>query len=284
MIPEIPLILPWLRDRNSEAHNDKYPSFSVPPKVIYRYLSAERAIQAICNKYLWFSSPNNFNDPLDMYMGLIDFSIDKLRSKKFANGIRKDQPRSIKRSVARDAIERQDKLIRGQKEIFENDKTTSGVCCFSKMPNVSLMWSHYAQSHTGICLGFNIEPYRPDPFFLVQPVSYPAEVIPKNIYDHKGMAISHWVLTKSKVWNYEQEVRAFCLHKNGAINFDKECLKEVYFGCGTSVINRESILTLLEQHNYRHIKIKEMVIDEKLFDVKAVEYDRLTKTPLVKKK
>ncbi len=100
--------------------------------MIYRYLTVERAIKAIKGNYLWFSSPNSFNDPLDMYIGLIDFSVNKHQAKEFADRRRSNQGRSIKRALARDVIKRKEELQRYQRKNFNDTKVKSGVCCFSK--------------------------------------------------------------------------------------------------------------------------------------------------------
>ncbi len=109
---------------------------------------------------------------------------------------------------------------------------------------------------------------------MVQPVKYDELVESKNLFEFKEDALKHWVFTKSHVWDYEEEIRAFCLEKNESIKFDKACLKEVIFGCNTTIPDRESMIQLIKHSNYGSIKFKEIIIDDKTFNIKAIEFNR----------
>lgn len=66
------------------------------------------------------------------------------------------------------------------------------------------MWSHYAQNHTGICIGFNTEV---SPFNSVKKVTY-SETRPKVEFNSTPETlIEQILLTKSQHWKYEREWR-----------------------------------------------------------------------------
>lgn len=85
-----------------------------------------------------------------------------------------------------------------------------GLLCFSENWSNPVQWSHYADSHRGICLGFDIAPSAE-----MRKVRYVRNRIPPNLRAMKAMgseAVAHMLdlLTiKFKHWQYEQEHRLF---------------------------------------------------------------------------
>lgn len=80
-----------------------------------------------------------------------------------------------------------------------------GVYCLSPDPLSSLMWSHYAANHKGICLEFHVG----NPLFLkAQPVNYELEY-PTVDSDEllTEETVEKAVLTKDRCWCYEDEFR-----------------------------------------------------------------------------
>ena len=80
-----------------------------------------------------------------------------------------------------------------------------GVICFSKRWSDPVMWSHYADEHRGIALGFDINDehaycVRYEQERLARSYSFTDE-IPSEEF------IIESITTKFKSWEYEQEVR-----------------------------------------------------------------------------
>ena len=269
---QVNLIRPWALRDNLIKHREG-EEFKMIPKIIYRYLSFKRAKDIIETKKLWFSSPNDFNDPYDMDYELIDFSIDRQQAQEFVNRNRPGLNRKERREKARYLIKHKEGFIAHQKQIFEDAKAKTGICCFSRKPDVFLMWSHYANSHKGIVIGFNIAPVRSNPFLMLQPVRYVPKASTKSYHEDKENALSHWILTKSDDWKYEQEIRAFCFLQNGLIGFDINCIKQVYIGCKTSEDDTFSILSSLKDNGYNGVSIKKIETVPKSFDMKIIDVD-----------
>jgi hypothetical protein len=99
-----------------------------------------------------------------------------------------------------------------------------GLLCFSENWHNPVQWSHYAESHRGICLGFDIAPSAE-----MRKVRYVRRRIPPNVRAMKTMgpeAAAHMLdlLTiKFKYWQYEQEHRLFVRLD------DKEDETDLYF-------------------------------------------------------
>ena len=85
-----------------------------------------------------------------------------------------------------------------------------GLLCFSEQWKNPVLWSHYADSHRGICLGFDIHSsLHPT---KVQYVTKKLRVDPDECGAPHGIAIPEEVqellfVTKFTHWSYEEEVR-----------------------------------------------------------------------------
>ncbi|MFN7028418.1 MAG: DUF2971 domain-containing protein [Sphingopyxis sp.] len=84
------------------------------------------------------------------------------------------------------------------------------VTCFSEIGDSLLMWSHYADQHSGVCLIF--EQLSEHRVFFSFPVEYRedrpvADVAKLADSDHSFLRAS--ALTKAKCWEYEREHRMF---------------------------------------------------------------------------
>jgi Protein of unknown function (DUF2971) len=86
---------------------------------------------------------------------------------------------------------------------------TKGLICLSRSWSNPLMWGHYADSHAGMCLGFDV------PDNLLSPVIYAKrllkmEVDPKTKLTRPTEAVINQLLrTKFHDWKYEDEMRLF---------------------------------------------------------------------------
>jgi len=93
-------------------------------------------------------------------------------------------------------------------EQFSKDK---GLLCFSRNWKNPVQWSHYADRHRGICLGFDI------PDDMVTAVTYRSQRYPAAELDGLGAIDSpaaeqtflQMMNTKFQHWEYEDEVRMF---------------------------------------------------------------------------
>lgn len=93
---------------------------------IFKYFRGDDyTLDALINKYLWFSMPPYLNDPFDCSMEHL---------------VTRDSPLSDKAKN------------------FILDKTKEfGICCFSEEPLIHHLWSFYANGHQGFCVEFDRE-------------------------------------------------------------------------------------------------------------------------------
>jgi hypothetical protein len=91
----------------------------------------------------------------------------------------------------------------------EKLSTNRGILCFSKKWSNPVQWSHYADKHRGLCLGFDVADNR------LLTVSYTAKWLLAEV--EQLLATGHsdertmrrLLTTKFAHWKYENEVRCF---------------------------------------------------------------------------
>jgi hypothetical protein len=215
---------------------------------LYHFLSQKHALEALRNKRIKVSIINKLNDPFEFLPRFLNSNRETLEG-----------------------------LFREWK-----DKTakTQGIICFSKRWINPLLWSHYADKHNGIALGFDISEN------LLYKVKYRKERLLcrwDGIPQDKKLGESFMkklIKTKFSSWEYEEEFRFGCTLSNcireGEIYFEKFdsnlILKEVITGCNNT-LSDEKLLSLLGEfekiavirskkhlRHYQIVKEKEVVI------------------------
>lgn len=122
-----------------------------------------------------------------------------------------------------------------------------------------LLWAHYANNHTGICLTFEI----PDSFVVERlvgcaPVQYSHDSLfealkqldlsrsPDFDNDLKPI-VTAFLTTKSPEWSYEKEARLISFSP-GEQEFDPGWLKQICFGLRTSDADRKRVKELAAKY------------------------------------
>jgi hypothetical protein len=253
-------------------------------RILYKYLDIIGAKCMIGNSDLQFTNATQLNDPFDCHPSLIDHESnidDKLQG-----------------------IQRQ-----WQKEVEENRATNlrndTWLCSFSKVNDSMLMWSHYCRSHSGICIGIDIEkaiesmPQMCGQIYLKPfplDVQYMDKLVASNTF-RPFEPYYHQLATKAKDWEYEQEVRlvipkpnpeyaAFTQEQLRRKDPDKvwdwkemrhffpisgECFESIYIGINTPEEDKIKIINHACKHLNPNIKIYQMQVDDAAFRLKAVE-------------
>lgn len=229
------------------------------PRYLYKYKNADNRLNdIILNNQLWFSNPDDFNDPFDCQITVgTDNTLAEIEDyirNNFTIPISQDEVKRISKLVFNKPNE-WDKIVKTNIRKIIN---SSGICCFGGNETNILLWSHYTNSHKGVCLKFDI---LKDPSFFVTPLP----VIYKNsypIYNHlrdQGKLVDSLVKTKSDLWAYEEEVRVVKLD-NGLHEFKKSALVEIIFGCKCPDEEIERIKTLAITNGFINTTFKRAIL------------------------
>ena len=180
--------------------------------MIYKYIDCDfKKLATAKRNQLWMSSPEDFNDPFDCNLPIRDnFSAEDFEAimRLGSQRLGVDPPdRSVFLSATEDE-KRQ--FIQNSNEQFRLMITSFGVCCFSKVWDSILMWSHYADRHQGICLGYDETEFMKQHPEVLNKVRYcthyPDVELTEIPRDFNGM-LKKYLLTKYVDWRYEQEWR-----------------------------------------------------------------------------
>lgn len=250
-------------------------------RILYKYLDINGAISMIGNMNLQFTNASQLNDPFDCHPRLIDYSNVTDNNQ---NGCIPPEWRTL--------IEENNAL---------NRRNETWLCSLSKVNNSILMWSHYCRSHSGVCIGLDIDKILESvpPMFgqiflepLVLDVQY------QNIIErpdaHYGSLDKYnyqWT-TKAKEWEYEQEVRLvmpkpspsfFAYTQEQAKHRKKvwdrreihcympilgECFDSIYFGVNTDQIEKEKFIRYAKEKLNPQIKLYQMKVDDNALRLK----------------
>lgn len=121
--------------------------------MLYKYTgNSNQAISNIRKHGLWFNTVNSFNDPFDIYPV---YKMDEEERQQAMDLFQKTKDIDIQLAETFTA-EELSVLERMQDRFMPVENSKSGVTCFSEERDNIIMWSHYANSHKGICLGFDI--------------------------------------------------------------------------------------------------------------------------------
>jgi hypothetical protein len=226
---------------------------------------------------IYLSAPEQFNDPFDC-SPTFDFSCTKEEAEALAD-----------RTLARDTVTRTPEELRVAKERFLASfpipnldeayehmraaheravREAMGVYSLSARVDSPLLWSHYADSHHGLCIGFHPDAY---PFNIAQQVVYSqirGAVNPFNQAPDQVLANS--ILQKSEDWTYEAEWRiALPNAARKSISFENGAITEIIFGARMLHEHQDLVRSWISGHRPKFFQAR---ISTRTF---AIEIDRL---------
>lgn len=138
-----------------------------------------------------------------------------------------------------------------------------GVLCFSECPTQILMWSHYADSHKGVCLEFDsdeipIRGWKKYAYHQVKYVDHRSIDVLKVGYTN---ALLQLLTCKSKDWAYERERRLISIKGKG---FQSTRMPAI------------TAITLGAKLNENDISLRRALLDA----IQAHQQDRRSTTPM----
>ena len=227
------------------------------PRYLYKFRTQSQLMQILQESTLYFSSPANFNDPFDCQIS-VDATNTIEEIAKYLENFEKDDEERFK--LANELYNTPESWSNLINKVASQSINMQGVCSFAKDYQNILMWSHYTQSHTGVCLKFDL---TADLDFF----HYPSKVIyQKNypFYNHitsKAKMLDTLMLTKAIDWEYEQEYRIIKMTDIGPKVFKKEALTEIIFGCRCEIEYIEKIIETVKQLDY-NIVVKQAFVSK----------------------
>ncbi len=217
----------------------------------YKYRAINKNfIDSFVKSALYFAEPNALNDPYDCQM---DFS---KACYELADKLSNDRSNAfIALAENKDIIEKQKKAI-----------SQLGVCSFSRVNDETLLWSHYADEHKGVCVeyqfpkDFLMDEANIRKFMGVASVAYvdnplrnwletitTAQLEDLHVFYNE---LTNVLLTyKSPPWKYENEMR-IVRFESGLVTIPMSFVKHIYFGLQASESDIDLVITIAKAIGY----------------------------------
>lgn len=246
--------------------------------ILYKYLDIVGSKCMIGNQDLQFTNASQLNDPFDCHPKLIDYS--NVPDINLHGWIPEEW------------------WIEKEENDALNLRNDTWLCSLSKVNNSLLMWSHYCDNHTGVCIGLDIDKMMESipPLFgtiylkpLVFDVQYQDIIKRPNAYHSAKDIFSYQWRTKAKEWEYEQEVRLVMPKPNPMyaafspqqakqtkemwdwreihhyMPLKAECFESIYFGVNVEQTEKERIIHYVRKKLNPKTKFYQMEIDDNAF-------------------
>ncbi len=204
----------------------------VVPERIFKYSKLDNnLLKNLVNGQLYFNHPVNLNDPFDCFLPTVFRSIPSIEVEEEKSKL----PETVDMSNE-ECEELYIKSIEQSLNVLKKDFINkSGITCFTECNKNLLMWSHYADSHKGVCLEF----IPKGSFFKnFKKVRYLEEIPQINWirFINSEFTIedveTFWT-SKSIEWSYENEWRLFIKLGGRVRSYHSNSLQAIYFGYRT---------------------------------------------------
>ena len=225
-------------------------------------------VDALVKTHIYFASPTQLNDPFDCRVNIarsLTRAIDK------ASGESKSKLSGILVLLDRFATK------------FQEDVAGLGVFSFSSEMMNTVMWSHYADGHRGVCLYYELPTkvldYGVNGVVGVSPVEYANDALTEWFlsdaidladagFKELQIELMKKVLTiKSEDWKYENESRLLS-SAVGAIDIAPAYLKQICFGLAASPSDIDLVSRLVQTH-YSDVRLVKVESDGSDFGIIA---------------
>ena len=260
----------------------KYPEHD--KEFFYKFTSIGTARKILENGSFRYSSPLSFNDPFDMQSELyfnfqtsdlprlVANEVDALvcgrrlesidSSSDWGKSIIMLQEQHQKKKYRREHLDylveplihdisSEIEITRSKyNEHMRKSLETMRVFCVADHNESILMWSHYADYHTGVCFKLKVLPEQDNPICVAKEVNYLAEppsfftvdewvdsVVLNTMVDYSKF-YHRYPLAKSNIWQYESEWRVWAPFEKDGNDYlyiplvDGE-IEAIYFGVKT---------------------------------------------------
>lgn len=203
-------------------YDDKEEIANAFPDTIYKYRAWDNDFhkRILTDFEIFFSSPENLKDPYDCnlaYRYESMNSIEKIglaeRTLKGANeGNRKYRRKKARELAATPYMNDKEYLRKSGEMQLMRLRKNAGIFCASSNPKSNLMWSYYADSHKGFCIGFDTIGFYYDTNASLGNVIYQKDFPLLKPSTDRSFDIFRQLHTKSREWHHEEEIRLAHYH------------------------------------------------------------------------
>ncbi len=241
----------------------------------YQQFNADWLRTTLLEEKIWFSNPAAFNDPWDcrpfFYLPDENESDLKERYVEWFCARSADMPEE-ERALKAKGLREDPAYLKRVVEKFSQLMTTAireqyRVYCLSTKSDSTLMWSHYANDHRGVCLEFRCDN---EVFSSAMKMNYTDEY---PLFDFASDPLLP-LITKSRAWGYEDEYRVVALErfidpsvavagvirtKENFLKLPRGALQSVIMGCMIERADADKLQQIIGQQFPRRVALRRAV-------------------------
>jgi len=241
--------------------------------ILYKYYPPQRS-HILRDRCVFFSHATRFNDPFELEPHVEAVTTPDIALQVAQDYWRSDPKVNVAETVAFLQSERR------KREEIDKLKQNLVILSLAEKPDSLLMWAHYASSHTGFVLGFNMSKES----FMRRAGKRPRQLAKVRYSTHRpsvamlsDLREEDMRLTKSVDWMHEQEWRVFesPLNADGEavdpqatcwpFHFEPEVIDSVVLGARIETHTEKEIRTALAGPGYEHVKLLRCSINPQQF-------------------
>ena len=189
--------------------------------VLYKFKTLDpfvHIVDLLLTRRLYCPHPSELNDPLEGVLG-------------------RSLPNQASSSSTEQSFEHAFRFWSATRQELDRYR----LCCFSASPESLLMWSHYGNGHSGICLEMDLTEYKDK----IIPVKYVADLALLE-----GASLDDLLRYKAQHWSYEREHRLiFPPDTEG--KYARASIKAVLIGAGIKTEYMQPLFELCRIMKYR---------------------------------
>lgn len=233
------------------------------PSRLYKYraippaddtMGRARLEDFLVNNRLWLGTVSAFNDPFE---GRADYVVPyrgaelrhalerKYRELGFGS---QDAKLKVDSGDVANPKRMEERARQGNMRLLE----TVGVCALGTNATSPLLWSHYAQEHSGICV--QLRPVMDLEALIAHPVEYnDTYPILSDMLEPPEARKTLPIMRKSTAWEYEKEWRIVALDApNTHRAFAPDAMGAVILGMRISDADKAYVLALMDERQRRY--------------------------------
>jgi len=253
------------------------------PDILYKYrdITDKYNRKTLFEFEIFLSSTSKFNDP---YEGSIPFEYDPddlteenifLKLRRLA---KEEHPDWNEQKIQQFCFDGQQKKLlfddqhkeKINSENREKIERTFGIFSLTKHPKNYLMWSHYARSHTGFCIGFDKTGLFDTIKGSIDKIEYESEVPRLKLFEDLLSFQRKQLCTKSDVWSYEDEYRIIKSNaSNNTITYPKDIIKHIFLGCKMEFKIKTEIIEFIKSNGIE-CEVYELSLDKEIFKLNGL--------------
>jgi|GEM_PF-2065786 len=199
----------------------KYKAISLTPEGELDSRSLKEVVEPIAESYLYLPTREQLNDPNEgIFQNQIQAGITAFLHGLYSIGERTELTKTL--------ID-----LAGQ---ISQSTDNSGIFSLSRNDTDELLWAHYAASHCGIAIEYNLDQLtrfcskQHLHCFGVDYVDEPPRLDMQHLQGNAEKAVRAMLGHKSPRWSYEEEFRVLLENIHGPMPHDYRAVKSITFG------------------------------------------------------